>query len=366
MAVRERRGAAAAGETLAFGRAAERLGLKPRELDLAVQLEEVRTVAVAGTVRRRVPCAEVERLRRTEDFPDGLRERVRAVGTAEASELMGISPERFTRLAKVGCFSPVKFYINRYRAVVWLYAAVELRKFAERDQGLLRGSTPKNLRAMLDAGEDWRARNWRGRRIGQLARQTDDPWERAAVSAAVLSAEELAEVVDDPYERAYLRRLRPTLVPVSPDATATWDVVERLITADDPDEILWNRISLALSLDEAREARPAPRPGPAVATGRLPMVATGRLPAAASPEPAAVRGRTAPSQAAPEPGPDGHVERDEQVEREEQAAWQRRPEPEPTEGSAPEPPEWERKPRPGTPAAERVRGLRGWLRRRAG
>lgn len=26
--------------------------------------------------------------------------------------------------------TPVKFYLNRYRAVVWLYLAVELRQFA--------------------------------------------------------------------------------------------------------------------------------------------------------------------------------------------------------------------------------------------
>ncbi|MFF3766352.1 DUF6397 family protein [Streptomyces sp. NPDC001922] len=245
-------------ETLALGRAAEELGLKPRELDLAVQLDEVRTVTEHGSGRRRVPRAEVSRLTRGEGFPRGLRERVRLLGTAAAAELMGITPERFTRLAKVGCFSPVTFRLNRYRAVVWLYAAAELRTFAARHPGLLTGSTPRNLRSMLDAGEDWRARNWRSRRIGQLVRQTEDPWERAAVSAAVLSTEELAAVVDDPAERDYLRGLRPALVPVPRVETPTWSVVRRLITADDPDEILWHRIGLVLSMEEARAARPAP------------------------------------------------------------------------------------------------------------
>ncbi|MET8679523.1 DUF6397 family protein [Streptomyces sp. NPDC004647] len=337
MTVRERGTAHGAGETLAYGRAAEELGLKRRELDLAVQLEEVRTVAVPGTGRRRVPRSEVARLREAEDFPGGLLERVRVVGTAQGAELMGISPERFTRLARVGCFSPVKFYINRYRAVVWLYPARELRTFAEREPGLLTGSTPTNLRAMLDAGEDWRARNWRGRRIGQLARQTDDPWERAALSAAVLAADELADVVDDPYERAYLRRLRPALVPVRADTTATWDVVERLITADDPDEILWNRIGLALSLDEARAVRQAPRPG---------SNGTADLPAAAATR------KSAPVPA-PAPGRNPQYERNPDQ--------QRKPEPEPKEKPEPEP-----KPGPVTESAECSRGLLGWLRFRTG
>ncbi|MER5971112.1 DUF6397 family protein [Streptomyces sp. NPDC002055] len=245
-------------ETLAPARAAEELGLKPEELDLAVRLDEVRTVTEPGSGRRRVPRAEVSRLTRGEGFPWGLRECVRLLVTAAAAELMGITPERFTRLAKVGCFSPVTFRINRYRAVVWLYAAVELRTFAARHPGLLTGSTPKNLRSMLDAGEDWRARNWRSRRIGQLARQAEDPWERAAVSAAVLGPEELAAVVGDPAERDYLRGLRPALVPVPRVETPTWSVVRRLITADDPDEVLWHRIGLVLSLEEARAARSAP------------------------------------------------------------------------------------------------------------
>jgi hypothetical protein len=270
-------------------------------------------------------------LRGAEDFPGGLLERVRVVGTAQGAELMGIGPERFTRLARVGCFSPVKFYINRYRAVVWLYPARELRTFAEREPGLLTGSTPTNLRAMLDAGEDWRARNWRGRRIGQLARQTDDPWERAALSAAVLAADELAEVVDDPYERAYLRRLRPALVPVRADTTATWDVVERLITADDPDEILWNRIGLALSLDEARTVRQAPRPGSTVAAD-LPAAAATRKPAPA-----------------PAPGRNPQYERNPDQKR--------KPEPEPK----PEP-----RSGPATESVGRSRGLLGWLRFRTG
>ncbi|KAF4409887.1 DUF6397 family protein [Streptomyces lycii] len=248
------------GELLGFRRAAEQLLLKPGELELGTCLGVIRSVAdPAG--RRRVPRAEVDRLRAAEGFPDVLRDRVRAVGTAEGAVLMGVGAGRFTRLARVGCFSPVAFRVNRYRAVVWRYPAAELRRFAEREPQLLTGCTPKGLRAMLDAGEDWRPRNWRSRRIGQLVRETEDAWRRAAVSAAVLGADQLVDVVDDPYERAHLRRLQPSLLPLRPGGSASWPVVERLLFADDPDEILWHRISLLLCLDEARAVQPAPRPG---------------------------------------------------------------------------------------------------------
>ncbi len=285
---------------LALRGAAARLGLKPGELELGVRLGVVRTVA-GPEGRRRVPAAEVERLRSAEGFPDALRERVRSVTATEGAALLGIGPARFTRLAKVGCFSPVTFYVNRYRTLVWLYPVVELRKFAEREPALLTGSTPRNLRKLLDAGEDWRARNWRSRRVAQLAGEAEDAWERAAVAAAVLGAEQLPEVVDDPYERAYLRRLRASLLPAKDEPPSSRPLVEPLLTADDPDEILWHRIGLALCLDEARAERPAPRPGEAGRPGPVrpapePAAVTGRMrPRTESADGAAVRRRTRPS-----------------------------------------------------------------------
>ncbi|MFF3247235.1 DUF6397 family protein [Streptomyces sp. NPDC002870] len=113
---------------------------------------------------------------------------------------------------------------------------------------------------MLDAGEDRRARNWRGRRLGLLLRRTEDPWERAAAIASVLDPVAVGEVVPDPYERSRLRVLRPELVPGRPESQAGRELVERLLLADHPDEILWHRVSLAQALREARELRPAPRP----------------------------------------------------------------------------------------------------------
>lgn len=130
-------------ETLAAGRAAQELRLRRGEFELATQMGHVRTVGGALSGRRRVARGEVERLRRAAGFPDALRERVRTVGTAEGADLMDISPGRFTRLARAGYLVPVRFYLNRYRAVVWLYLAEELRAFASGEPGLLRGRLPR-------------------------------------------------------------------------------------------------------------------------------------------------------------------------------------------------------------------------------
>ncbi|MFC4611461.1 DUF6397 family protein [Streptomyces maoxianensis] len=246
--------------SLALGRAAQELDLKRGELDLAVQLGHIRTTPGASGGPPRIDRQEVDRLCRAEGFPDALRERVRTVGTVEGARRIAISPARFTRLARTGHFIPIRFYLNRYRAVVWLYLAEELSEFALANPTLLSGRTPPALRTMLDTGQDRRARNWRGRRLGLLLRRTEDAWERAAAIASVLDPVTVAEVVPDPYERSHLRVLRPELVPGRPESQAGREVVERLLLADHPDEILWHRVSLAQALREARDLRPAPRP----------------------------------------------------------------------------------------------------------
>ncbi|WP_244375327.1 DUF6397 family protein [Streptomyces ficellus] len=251
---------AATAPSVAHGRAAQLLELKRNELDLAVQLGHVRTVPGADGGRRRVAMEEIERLRASPDFPAGLRERVRTVGTAGAAELLSITGDRFTKLARTGHFSPVAFYLNRYRAVVWLYVAGEVLEVAERHPQLLTGRLPVAVRTKLGTGQDVRSRNWRARRLGVLLRQAEDAWAAAAAIATLLPADQVAEVVGDPYERAHLARLRPRPVPARPESLAARDIVDRLLSADDPDEILWYRMSLALAIDEARELRPAPRP----------------------------------------------------------------------------------------------------------
>jgi len=250
----------AATRSMACGRAARELELKRGEFDLAVQLGHIRTTPGASGGPPRVEQREIDRLRGAERFPDVLRQRVRTVGTMEGAQLISISPARFTRLARTGHFTPIRFYLNRYRAVVWLYLAEELDTFATDHPDLLSGRTPPALRVVLEAGEDRRARNWRGRRLGLLLRGTEDPWERAAAISCVLDPVTVADVVTDPYERSYLRVLRPEFVPARPESQAAGEVVERLLRADHPDELLWHRVSLAEAVREAREHRPAPRP----------------------------------------------------------------------------------------------------------
>ncbi|MEU6933300.1 DUF6397 family protein [Streptomyces sp. NPDC046374] len=256
------------------GRAAEELGLRRDEFQLAVQLGIVRTVSGTATgsvsaagpdgpgiaARRRVRWSEIERLRAAPDFPEGLRERVRVVGTTEGARLLAVTRERFTRLARTGHFSPLRFYVNRYRAVVWLYPAAELAEFALNHPGLLTGRLPLDVRSRADGYEDWRPRNWRARRLGSLLRASRDPWVRTAAIASLLDPLQVAEVVDDPYERVYLDRFRPAPPAWRPTGPTGREIADRLMLADDPDEILWHRMSLALALDEARADRQAPRP----------------------------------------------------------------------------------------------------------
>lgn len=258
------RGTAQAGaHGLALSRAARELGLKRGELDLAVQLGQVRSTPDASGGPPRIAPYEIDRLRAAVGFPDALRKRVRTVGTREAADLLAITGHRFTRLARTGHFVPVRFYLNRYRAVVWLYLAGELRDFAHDHAELLTGRTPPAVRAALAAGEDRRPRNWRGRKLGLLLRSTADPWVRAAAIAAMLDPVSVAEVVPDPYERSHLRVLRPDLLPGGrPESPAGRALVDRLLLADHPDEILSHRVSLADALREARHASPAPRPAP--------------------------------------------------------------------------------------------------------
>ncbi|MGW6486003.1 DUF6397 family protein [Streptomyces sp. NPDC055056] len=259
--------------TTSLGRAARELELRRGEFDLAVHLGCVRTLPDEGGGGRRVARAEIDRLRSEAGFPETLHERVKAVGTTEGAALMGMTTTRFTRLARLGLVVPIKFYLNRYRAIVWLYLAEELQQFAadEKHAPLMKGRTPEGLRGQLEEGVDLRPRNWRGRHLGFQLRQSEDPWARAAVVASLLDPAAVAEVAQDPYERAYLNRLRPDRASgAAPDSPAAL-IAERIMTADDPDEIGWLRADLRQTLSEAREDRPAPRPS---VSSVLPMPAT--------------------------------------------------------------------------------------------
>ncbi|MFH8974521.1 DUF6397 family protein [Streptomyces sp. NPDC017890] len=249
--------------SLAPSRAARELGLKRRDFDLAVRLGRIRTVPdEGGGGGRRVDRDEIERLRAREGQAEALRDSVRAVGTTEGAALMDVTRARFTRLARLGLLVPVAFYVNRYRAVVWLYLADDLRQFAadERNAALLRGRTPEGLRDQLTEGLDLRPRNWRGRHLGFLLRQADDPWARAAAVASLLDPVEVSEVVKDPYERSHLNRFRPVSPAHGSPGSPAAQLVEEITTAADPDEIDWLRTDLAGAVEAARRQRPAPRP----------------------------------------------------------------------------------------------------------
>ncbi|MGQ4430075.1 DUF6397 family protein [Streptomyces sp. SAS_260] len=309
-------------------RAARELGLKRGDFDLAVHLGRVRTVPDEEGGGRRVTHSEIDRLRSAAGFPDTLIESVRTVGTTEGAALMEVTSARFTRLARLGLVVPVKFYLNRYRAVVWLYLAEELWQFAadKNHTSLLNGRTPERLRDQLQEGLDLRPRNWRGRHLGFLLHQATDPWERAGALAALLDPVKVAEIVQDPYERAHLNRFRPEPPAHGAPGSAAAHLAERIMTADDPDEISWLRADLTQVLDEARRHRPAPRPTGELAVPRP----TGEL---AVPRPTVEPTASSPflSERRPEPMPE--------------------PAPTPDAEPAPEP--------------ERSRGMLGWLRRRS-
>lgn len=245
-------------------RAARELGLKRSEFDLAVHLGHIRTLPDEGGGGRRVDRAEIERLRAQEGFPEALRRRVEAVGTRDGAALMEVAAARFTRLARLGLVTPVKFYLNRYRAVVWLYLADELLEFAAdpKSAALLNRPLPEALRSQLDTGLDLRARNWRGRHLGFLLRRAGDPWERAGAVASMLDQVQVSEIVRDPYERAYLNRFRPQPPARGTQGSPAAHLTERIVTAQDPDEIEWLRADLARAVEEARTHRSAPRPAP--------------------------------------------------------------------------------------------------------
>ncbi|GGU49958.1 hypothetical protein GCM10010211_12760 [Streptomyces albospinus] len=262
-------------QTLAMGRAARELELRSGEFELATQLGHVRTVpagpedrpgSAGPPARRRVPAEEVARLQAEPGFPEALRERLRTLTTNEAAALMGIGPGRALRLTRAGCVSPVRFYVNRFGAVVWLYLATDIADFADRQPELMQGSTPAVMRVMLNNGQDWRAREWRSRRVAQLMGRTDDPWVSAAVIAAVLPPEELASVAQDPLERTVLRRLRPTLASMVTATPAAREAFERVLAAEEFDEVMWYRVNLSRSLEEARREDPGRVRTPATTT----------------------------------------------------------------------------------------------------
>ncbi|MEU5125940.1 DUF6397 family protein [Streptomyces mobaraensis] len=276
----DRYGAGSATESgVPFGRAARELGLKIGELDLAVQMGQVRTVTsgperTAGSTGpmglmgpRRIRGEDIERHRSAEGFPDTLRARLRTVGMKEGAELAGVAPARFVRLARGGLLVPVRFWINRYGAVVWQYLASDVVEFAERRPDLLTGRLPADLRAASDDGTDRRGTRWRALRVEQLETQAGDPWQRAAAAAAVLAPAQLVPAVPDPAERAWIGALRPALTSARPSAPAGRAAVEGLVFADGSDEVAHYQARVAALTAVARGSGTPPGPEGAGAGG---------------------------------------------------------------------------------------------------
>ncbi|CAL9372819.1 hypothetical protein SUDANB120_00898 [Streptomyces sp. enrichment culture] len=241
------------GAAVGGARAAGELGLNRSEFARAVQLGIVRAGPPAPGGAARYARAELERLRAAEGFPEALRAQVETVaGASAACAVLGIGPTRFTRLARCGHLTPVGYRINRYRAVVWLYLAAELREFGEHRTALLHGGVTPGDRELMARGADLRPRRWRGRHVELLLGRTADPWERAAVLACVLPEEEVALAVPDPAERMVLAALGPPAPYGHPQIPAAAAVAQRLLVADQPDEVRWYRAGLDLALAGAR------------------------------------------------------------------------------------------------------------------
>lgn len=236
-------------------RAAGELGLSRGEFARAVQLGLVRPGPRSARGAVRYTRAELDRVRAGEGFPRELRARVETTAGAGAdagARVLEVGPSRFTRLARCGHLTPVGYRINRYRAVVWLYLAAELREFAARQPGMLSGAAPPGDRELMAAGADLRPCRWRGRHVGLLLRRTADPWERAAVLASVLPEEEVRAAVPDPAERIVLAALAPPPPYGHPRVPAAEAVARRLLLAEPPEEVRSYRAGLDSALAGAR------------------------------------------------------------------------------------------------------------------
>ncbi|SHL46922.1 DUF6397 family protein [Actinacidiphila paucisporea] len=298
--------------TLTLDRACEELSLGYPDFELALVLGEIATVG-GGTGRLRVPAQEIARVREAEGGARALLARIQLVNTTDGAELLGISRDRLLRLTRAGCVRPVRWYVNRYRALVWLYLASELRDFAAASPALLSGRLPAAVRESADDGEDQRPRGWRSRRVAQLVRDAPGPWEEAAVWAALLGPEMTLSAVPDPYERARLQRIHPALPPGRPGPLADAALIGRLTTADHPDEIALGLVALADALGRARDRDPVPRHQslsqpelrpPGAVRAELPAVS--EAPAVPDAPPAPVAGAVVPVRAplpAPAPWP---------------------------------------------------------------
>ncbi len=245
-------------QTFTLNRAREELDLPFAEFELALQLGEIGTVTCGGADRRRVSATELARVRDQDGGTVGLLSRIELVNTTAAADLLGVGRDRLLRLTRAGFVRPVRWYVNRYRALVWLYLAGELREFAVARPALLAGRLPAELRGAQAEGVDLRPRGWRSRQVARLVKDAPGPWAEAAVWAALLGPEVTDEAVPDPHERRRLRGIHTVLPHGRPGPLAGTALIRRLTVADAPDEIAAGLLALAEALGRARAGERVP------------------------------------------------------------------------------------------------------------
>ncbi|WP_405591899.1 DUF6397 family protein [Streptomyces sp. NBC_01190] len=282
---------------LTLTRAREELGLDHDDFDVALQTGEVPSV-VCGPGQWKVPAEAVARLRSAEGHPEPLLARLRLVSSDEAAKLLGVGRERFVRLARAGYAHPLRWYVNQYQAVVWMYLAWEVAELGDTHPELLHGPLPQDLREAVAAGEDQRPRRWRARRTAQLVRDAHDAWEEAAVWAALLGPEIVADAVPDAFDRTHLRKLRGELPP-GRVGRASATRIREVTVADHPEEITLGLLALADALGRARALRPAPRPSSRPGSGPPALPKPSIRPSGRSSTPRSSRPPAVPSSSSP-------------------------------------------------------------------
>ncbi|MGA5223064.1 DUF6397 family protein [Streptomyces koyangensis] len=238
--------------------AARALGVRQNELETAVGLGLLATTEGTGEPgqRPKVPVSEIRRLLPSADQPDGLRAQVATTGARDGAALLGITEERFAKLARLGLLTPVRCHLNRYHCVVWRYLADELRAVRRHQAPHLTGQLPPPLRQLLATGDDARPRTWRRRVLAQRLGRAGTTWERAAAVAALLPRSHTAALLT-PDEQRSLDAARPRPLFARARSATAERALEPLARALPGPETEQYAAEFAELLDEARTA---PRP----------------------------------------------------------------------------------------------------------
>ncbi|MFD4985525.1 DUF6397 family protein [Streptomyces sp. NPDC058374] len=261
--------------------AARALGLRQSEVETAVGLGLLATTRGAGGPgeRPKVPVTEIPRLLAAPDHPDGLRAQVASVSARDGAALLGITEERFAKLARLGLLTPVRCHLNRYHCVVWQYLADELRAVRRHQAPHLTGQLPAPLRSLLATGDDARPRTWRRRILAQRLSRAGTSWERAAAVAALLPRAYTAALLT-PDEQRRLDAARPRPLFARARSRAAERALDPLTRALPGPETEQYAAELAELIAEARAAAlrsgHVPR-GPRLARPTAPARPAGRL-----------------------------------------------------------------------------------------